>query len=155
MFIFVRFFLLRTHTACCKYEATLPYLPLYYSKTVVHAGCHYLISLSLCVCVTFVVFTDCESCTSPIFTNSGFMEAGEYGLTRRVIRLRLGRRSVNLLPVVQRTNAFTNGVVDRPWVVGREFESHVHHENASKRKVNFPVSRISPWVPRDYRRTSE
>ena len=25
---------------------------------------------------------------------------------------------------------FTNGVVDRPWVVGREFESHVHHENA-------------------------
>ena len=25
---------------------------------------------------------------------------------------------------------FTNGAVDRPWVVGREFESHVHHENA-------------------------
>ena len=40
------------------------------------------------------------------------------------------RRLVNLLPVAQRTNAFTNGVVDRPWVVGREFESHVHHENA-------------------------
>ena len=47
-----------------------------------------------------------------------------------VIRLRLGRRLVNLLPVAQRTNAFTNGVVDRPGVVGREFESHVHHENA-------------------------
>ena len=47
-----------------------------------------------------------------------------------VIRFSLGRRLVNLLPVAQRTNAFTNGVVDRPWVVGREFESHVHHENA-------------------------
>ena len=47
-----------------------------------------------------------------------------------VIRLSLGRRLVNLLPVAQRTNAFANGVVDRPWVVGREFESHVHHENA-------------------------
>ena len=49
-----------------------------------------------------------------------------------VIRLSLGRRLVNLSPVAQRTinNALTNGVVDRPWVVGREFESHVHHENA-------------------------
>ena len=42
----------------------------------------------------------------------------------------LGRRSVNLLPVAERTNDFANGVVDRPWVVGREFEYHVHHENA-------------------------
>ena len=48
-----------------------------------------------------------------------------------VIRLSLGRRLVNLLPVAQRTNALTNGVVDRPWVVGREFESHVHHEDTS------------------------
>ena len=48
-----------------------------------------------------------------------------------VTRLSLGRRWVNLLPAVaQRTNALTNGVVDRPWVVGREFESHVHHESA-------------------------
>ena len=47
-----------------------------------------------------------------------------------VIRLSLGRRLVNLLPVAQWTNAFTNAVVDRPWVVGREFESHLHHENA-------------------------
>ena len=47
-------------------------------------GCHYLISLSVClsVCVTFVVFTDCESCTRPISTNPVSMEAGEYGLTR-------------------------------------------------------------------------
>ena len=34
------------------------------------------------VCVTYVVFTDCESCTRPIFTNPGSMEAGECGLTR-------------------------------------------------------------------------
>ena len=27
---FVLFFLLRTHKACCKYEAALPHLPLYY-----------------------------------------------------------------------------------------------------------------------------
>ena len=47
-----------------------------------------------------------------------------------VIRLSLGRQLVNLLPVAQRTHAFTNGVDDRPWVVGREFESHVHHGNA-------------------------
>ena len=32
--------------------------------------------------VTFVVFTDCESCTRPISTNPGSMEAGEYRLTR-------------------------------------------------------------------------
>ena len=47
---------------------------------------HYLISLSVrlsvYVCVPFVVFTDCESCTTPISTNPGSMEAGEYGLTR-------------------------------------------------------------------------
>ena len=45
-------------------------------------GCHYLISVSVCVCVTLVVFTDCESSTRPISTNPGSMEAGEYGLTR-------------------------------------------------------------------------
>ena len=56
--------------------------------TGVRTGCHYLISLSvclpvcLCVCVTFVVFTEFESCTRPISTNPGSMEAGEYGLTR-------------------------------------------------------------------------
>ena len=45
-----------------------------------------LFNLSVCVsvsvCVTFVVFTDCESCTRPIFTNPGSMEAGECGLRR-------------------------------------------------------------------------
>ena len=34
------------------------------------------------MCVTFVVFTDCESCTRSISTNAVSMEAGEYGLTR-------------------------------------------------------------------------
>ena len=32
--------------------------------------------------VTFVASTDGESCTRPISTNPGSMEAGEYGLTR-------------------------------------------------------------------------
>ena len=52
-------------------------------------GCHHCVILSvclsvyLCVCVTFVVFTDYERCTRPISTNSGSMEeAGEYGLSR-------------------------------------------------------------------------
>ena len=43
-------------------------------------------------------------------------------------RLSSVRRLVNVLPVAQRINAFTNGVVGRPWVVGSE--SHVHRENA-------------------------
>ena len=38
--------------------------------------------MSVSVCVTFVVFTDCESSTTPISTNPGSMDAGEYGLTR-------------------------------------------------------------------------
>ena len=38
--------------------------------------------MSVSVCVTFVIFTDCESCTRLIATNPGSMEADEYGLTR-------------------------------------------------------------------------
>ena len=43
--------------------------------------------------------------------------------------------------VAQRTIALKD-VVDRRWVVGRESESHVHHENTFFRKVNFLMSRI-------------
>ena len=50
--------------------------------TGVRIGCHYLIRLCLSACVTFVDFTDCESCTRPISTNSGCMETGVYGLMR-------------------------------------------------------------------------
>ena len=50
------------------------------TSTGVRTGCHYLISLY--VYVTFVVFTDCDSCTRPISSNPGSMEADEYGLTR-------------------------------------------------------------------------
>ena len=38
--------------------------------------------MSVSVCVTFVVFSDCESYTMLIPTNPGSMDAGEYGLTR-------------------------------------------------------------------------
>ena len=34
-----------------------------------------LVCLCVSVCVTFVVFTDCKSCTRPISTNAGSMEA--------------------------------------------------------------------------------
>ena len=72
-------------------KATEAVFRLYAKKplhTGVRRGCHYLIShsvrLSVClsVCVTFVVFTDCESCTRPISTTPASMKAGEYGLTR-------------------------------------------------------------------------
>ena len=49
-----------------------------------------------------------------------------------VTRLRLGRRSVNRLPVrvvAQRANALANGVVGRAWVLGREFESLTNLQN--------------------------
>ena len=39
--------------------------------------------VSVCVCVAFAVFSDCESCTWPISTNPGSMEASKYGLERR------------------------------------------------------------------------
>ena len=47
-----------------------------------------------------------------------------------VMRLRLGGRLVNLLPLAQRTKTLTNGDDGRTWVVGREFESLVHDEIA-------------------------
>ena len=52
--------------------------------TSVRTGCHCLICPSVCLskCVTFVLFTDCESCLRPISSNPGSMEALEYGLTR-------------------------------------------------------------------------
>ena len=42
------------------------------------------LSVGMCVqvCLTFVVFTDCESCTRPISINPESMQVGEYGLTR-------------------------------------------------------------------------
>ena len=76
------------------YRATKPL------HTGVRTGRHYLISLSVglsvCVCVTFVDFTDGESCTRPISTNQGSMEAGEYGLTRGTcfVARRLGVEAV-------------------------------------------------------------
>ena len=44
---------------------------------------YFNLSVGMCVRdIEFVVFADCESCTRPISTNPGSMEAGEYGLTR-------------------------------------------------------------------------
>ena len=58
----------------------------FYRKSIFIPGCAQgaitsLVCLSGCVCSTFVVFTDCESCTRSISTTSGSMEAGAYGLT--------------------------------------------------------------------------
>ena len=101
-------FSLRTHTACCKYEVFS--LLIYRSnwdeakprerlgrdcfspigqKCLFTPGCvctwfHDLVNLcpSVGACETFVVFTHCESGTSPISITPESMEAGEYGLTR-------------------------------------------------------------------------
>ena len=55
----------------------------YRPKSLFIPGCVQGAIFSLSVCVlTFVVSADCESCTGPIPTNPGSMEAGEYGLTR-------------------------------------------------------------------------
>ena len=48
--------------------------------TGLRTGYHNLICLSVCVCVTFVVFADCERCTRLINPPLGYMEASEYGL---------------------------------------------------------------------------
>ena len=85
-FLFFRYFFFfeRTRSAASMRPPCLIYLS---TSAGVRTRCHYLISLSacvsVCVCVTFVVFTDCESCTKSISTNPESMEAGEYGLTRR------------------------------------------------------------------------
>ena len=49
------------------------------------------VGMCVCVCVIFVVFPDCESCTRPISTNPGSMEAGENRRTRgtRLLAYRL------------------------------------------------------------------
>ena len=36
----------------------------------------------VCLCATFVFFSDCESCTRPISATPGYMEAGQNGGTR-------------------------------------------------------------------------
>ena len=87
VFFLIFFFLEGTRLAVSMIPPCLIYL---FTSTGVRTGCHYFISLSVrlfvsvlgSVCATFVVFTDFESCTKPISTNPGSMEAGEYGLTR-------------------------------------------------------------------------
>ena len=60
-----------------------------------------------------------------------------------VISLSSGRRWINLSPVVERTNALTNGVVDRPWVVGREFDEEKRISSCQESEKYF-------WIPRNW-----
>ena len=80
-FIFVRICLLRTHTACCKYDVAFLDLP-QLMKRVRFRVPLFRSFVGLHVCVTFVVFTDCECCTRAISTHPSFMQMGKYGLTR-------------------------------------------------------------------------
>ena len=69
-FVFFSLSLLRTHTAYCKYESTLPHVPLYYYRGAYRVPLFNL-SVGLCVrvCVLLVVFRDRESCTRTSSTN--------------------------------------------------------------------------------------
>ena len=81
VFFFLDFFFLEpTRPAASMRPSCLTYLS---TSTGVRTGCHYVTSLclSVCVCVTLVVFSDYESCTRPISTNPESMEACEYELT--------------------------------------------------------------------------
>ena len=102
--------------------------------------CRYLVSLSVSVsvCLTFVVFTDCENCTRPIFTNPGSMEVGECGLTRGTCfaapsRVGRGRR------------ASVNFVVCFGW---GEFFFCAFHEFAFSNSFVDPVSEQPAWTRR-------
>ena len=46
--VFFPFFILHTHTACCKYEAAVPHLS---TSTGVRTGSHCITSLSVCLSV--------------------------------------------------------------------------------------------------------
>ena len=67
--------------SCTSLLVMRPFLPLG-QKSLCIPGAYMVPLFSLSVCVTFVVFTDCESCTRPIPTNPGSMEARECGRTR-------------------------------------------------------------------------
>ena len=64
------------------------------------------VGMCVCVCVTFVVFTDCESCARPISTNPGSMESGVWANAWDVIHhmssrvARGGRAAVDSLCVL-------------------------------------------------------
>ena len=49
---------------------------------IIYLVCRYAYVCVRVCDIEFVVFTDCESCTRPIATNPGFMEVGQYRLTR-------------------------------------------------------------------------
>ena len=61
-----------------------PFLPIG-KETFSYRGAYMVPLFNLSVCVRMCnirrFFCDCESCTRPISTNPGTMEAGEYGLT--------------------------------------------------------------------------
>ena len=48
--------------------------------------------------VEFVIFTDCDSCTRPISTNSVSVEAGEHGLRRGKCFVRASSRGGRVRP---------------------------------------------------------
>ena len=84
VFVLFRFFFFeRTRPAASMKLPCLIYLP---ASTGVRTERHFFIGVYVYVCVTFVIFTDCERCTKPISTNPGYMEAGEYGLMRETFR---------------------------------------------------------------------
>ena len=138
-------------------------LPLRQKKplhTGVRKGCHYLVCLSVCpsvymlVCVTFVVFTDCESCSRPISTIPVSMEAGEYGLTRGtwVFARRLEVVTVAGLPWIQWCVWVRRIFSCFPWVCIFKFirsprAASVESVKGLRQPANLPTENSRPPLP--------
>ena len=81
-FSFFFFFFERTRPPASMRPPCLNYLS---TSAGVRTMCQYLFCLPVCVCVCdieFIVYTDCDGCTTPISTNPVSMQAGAYGRTR-------------------------------------------------------------------------
>ena len=118
--------------------------------------------MSVSVCVTFVVFTDHESCTRPISTNSRSMEAGEYGLTRGTRLLACDLELDAVAGLLWITWCVLGGADFSPVFFFRFFFLRTHTACASMRLscliylstsnsvVEHSVAAVAPAVPCDY-----
>ena len=78
VFFFRCLYFERTRPAASMRPPCLMFLS---TSTGVRTGCHHLISMSVClsVCVTFVVYIDCESCMRPISQTRYLWERASMG----------------------------------------------------------------------------
>ena len=116
--------------------------------TEVRTGRHYLISL----CVTFVVFTDCESCTRPI-SNSGSMEAGECGRTHGTCFITCRLEVVAVAGLLCFSWCVFGGAFFSAFSMSLHFQSRTPREvrvdsaKGIRRPANLPTDNSRPPIP--------